>query len=294
LQAVRLISGKSGNSDVLTSSLAWLDDASLPLLGAVLLTGMVAAAIGGHVFRVNQNRRDEKKAVTHLSEGQEGYIVSAVLALLALLLGFTFSLATDRFDARRILVLQHANAIGTAYLRSQLLGEPHRSRLSHLLIEYTDNLVILAKAPPKQVAPLLANDDRLMTDIWAATAAGFDSIKNIDFSSTFVDSINNLIDMDGARRAARQAHVPTTVFAVLLIYIVVAAGVLGYLLSTPRGRFAAIFLMGLLTLSLLLIIDIDRPTRGTIRESQASMEQLLKSLKSQPISVYDRWRTPSQ
>ena len=82
-------------------------------------------------------------------KGQESYVVSAVLGLLALLLAFTFSLATDRFEARRVLVLEESNAIGTAFLRTQLLGEPHRARLSQLLIEYTDNRIVLAKAEGK-------------------------------------------------------------------------------------------------------------------------------------------------
>jgi hypothetical protein len=270
----------------------WLTDVSLPLLGILLLFSMTAAAMIAYTFRQWRDRRDGDNAHAQLSESQQGYIVSAVLALLGLLLGFTFSLATDRFDARRHLVLEHANAIGTAYLRAQLLGEPHRTRLSNLLIAYTDNIIPLAEVPRDQVPPLLAKDDKLLTDIWAATAAGFDSIRGIDFSSTFVEAMNNMIDLDAARRAARQAHVPTQVFAVLLIYLVVAAGVLGYMLSAPRGRLAATLLMGLITMSLLLIIDIDRPTGGGVRESQAPIRQLRDSLKSQPISVYDRWREP--
>ncbi|HEY4078680.1 MAG TPA: hypothetical protein VGM26_17265 [Rhizomicrobium sp.] len=275
-----------------TPFIDWLNYISLPLLGTLLLICMIGAAVASFVFRRVQDRRDIAVG-NKRSEGQEGYIVSAVLGLLALLLGFTFSLATDRFEARRLLVLEESNAIGTAFLRSQLLGEPHRTRLSDLLIEYTQNKIALAKAAPNETQPLLATDDRLLTDIWAATAAGFDSIKGIDFSSTFVDAMNDMIDLDATRRAARSAHVPTEVFAVLFIYLVVAAGVLGYVLSAPRGRLTGIFLMGLLTLSLLLIIDIDRPTSGGISESQRPMEMLLTSLKSQPISVYDRWRVPA-
>ncbi|HEY0282010.1 MAG TPA: hypothetical protein VGC27_05250, partial [Rhizomicrobium sp.] len=68
-------------------------------------------------------------------------------------------------------------------------------------------------------------------------------------------------------------------------------GVLGFVLAGSRAQLAAGFLLLLLTLSLLLIIDIDRPTIGGIRESQSPMEQLRNSLKSQPPTVYDRWRT---
>jgi hypothetical protein len=97
--------------------------------------------------------------------------------------------------------------------------------------------------------------------------------------------------MDGSRRAARAAHVPTVVLAVLLFYLIGTAGVLGFVLAHGRAQLAAGFLLILLTLSLLLVIDIDRPTIGGIRESQEPMQQLFKSLKSQPAAVYDRWRT---
>ena len=110
-------------------------------------------------------------AQAQISGGQEGYVVSAVLGLLAFLLGFAFSLATDRFETRRHLVLEESNAIGTAFLRAQLLGEPHRARLSDLLVRYTENKIALARAQPDQQPPLLAIDDKLITEIWAATAA---------------------------------------------------------------------------------------------------------------------------
>jgi len=126
--------------------------------------------------------------------------------------------------------------------------------------------------------------------MWAAAAAAFDSIQGLDFSSAFVESMNNMIDLDASRRAAREAHVPTEVIAVLLIYLVVSAGVLGYALLAPRGRLAGVVLMGLATMAMLLIIDMDRPTSGGIVVSQGPLEQLSASLKSQPTSVYDRWR----
>ena len=87
-------------------------------------------------------------------------------------------------------------------------------------------------------------------------------------------------------------RVPTEVFVVLVIYLVVTSGVLGYVLSGPRGRAAAVFMLGLLLMSMLLIVDIDRPTRGGIRESQLPMQWTLQTLKTTPPATYDRWLTP--
>ncbi len=271
--------------------LVWLESAPLLFVGAIVLGLMSLAVAIGCWVRKRMDKADAPARDGKRDNGPEGYLVSATLGLLALLMGFTFSLAIERFETRRVLVLADANAIGTAYLRVQLLDEPH-PRLSGLLINLASNNLKLAALSPQKAGPLLA-EDRILTDIWSATAAAFDSIKHYEFSNALLESINSMIDLAASRRAARTAHVPAVVLAVLLFYLVrnvrwswalLLAGNVHWLLPGS--------LLVLLTLSLgLLIIDIDRPTIGGIRESQGPMEQLLKSLKSQPPTVYDRWRT---
>ena len=248
----------------------------------MLLVALLIAAALGRAMRPPAHPKDENSK----DDDGEGYSVTAILGLLALLTGFTFSLAIDRFETRRQLVLEHANAIGTAYLRIQLLPEPHRNQLSGLINEYTGNAIALAHATPGNTDALLAQDDAILTRLWAATKAGYQSIENLPFSGVFVSSVNTLVDMDGARRAARSARVPVEVFAVLLIYLIGTACVLGYVLRSRRGLLTAAFLLVLLTMSQLLILDIDRPTTGTIRESQKPMEDLQVSLKHQPPAVF--------
>jgi len=80
------------------------------------------------------------------------------------------------------------------------------------------------------------------------------------------------------------------VFLVLIVYMIMTAGVLGYVLTGRRGRTAAIFLSGLTTLALILIIDVDQPTRGGVKEGQGPMEALQLSLKAQPPPVFDSFR----
>jgi hypothetical protein len=263
--------------------------AATPLawVALTLFAAMCAAAAIGVLLKARRARRRASRE----ADGQEGYIVSAVLGLLALLMGFTFSLAVERFEARRLLALQEANAIGTTYLRAQLLTEPHRARMNDLLLRYIDNRIILAKAKPDAIAPYLAVNDALVVDMWAATSAAFDTIKSRDFSSVYLNSVNEMIDLDTSRKAARLARVPSEVFAVLFIYLVTTAGVLGYVLRGVRGRLAAGFLLLLLTLSLSLIVDINRPTLGLIVESQGPMEMTQRFMHANPPATFDRWRT---
>ena len=268
--------------------LDWLRYSPLSVLAGVLISLMAIAFVGGQMEHLRQLRKVKSNRAA--SGNYEAYIVSSVLGLLAILLGFTFSLAIIRYEERRQLVIDQANAIGTAYLRAQLLDAPHRQRLSRLLVEYSDNVYRLGSAPAGQNTALLAKDDALLTDIWSATAAAFDSVRSISLSISLTQAVNEMIDLDSSRRDLRIIHIPVEVFAVLLLYLVGAAGVLGYVLGLGPGRFAGGFIMILMCLSLVLIIDIDRPTSGMIREDQSPMELLRTSLKKQPPEVFDRWR----
>ena len=276
---------------------SWLDDwltaAPLAWMAAlVFVILLIAAGIGAAGRNWQDSRasaRNEAKGEDDKQEAQDGYVVSAVLGLLALLMGFTFALAVDRFETRRALVLDEANAIGAAYLRTQLLQPPHRERISKLLTEYAENRLALSHARERELPAAIEINDRLITDLWTATSAAFPTIKGMDFSSAYLDSMNNLIDLDASRKAAHLVRVPTAVYGVLLVYMVMTAAVMGYVLVGFRGRLSAVFMLVLLVLSLALIIDIDRPGVGAIREGQGPIEALLKSIKSQPPTIYDRW-----
>lgn len=267
-----------------------IEQAPLPWVGGALLFALVLAAAAGYGVRRWHDGSREHRDDPAQSDSHEAYLVSAVLGLLALLTGFTFSLAVDRFETRRENVLLEANAIGTTYLRAQLLGEPHRSRLSRMLVDYTDNRIALGTARGREADRLLEINDRMLTDLWTETVAAFPGVETYDFSTSFLEAMNRLIDMDAARKAGRYARVPTEVLAVLMIYMFISAGVLGYVLSGPRGRLTAGFLLVLFTMSVLLILDINRPMTGGITESQAPMIALRESLRAQPPTVFDRFR----
>src|SRR5687768_15219741 len=112
--------------------LDWTGQVPTWLLGLLLLAFALAAGYVSQLLRLRGDRRREESGSGLATDNQEGYIVSGVLGLLALMLGFTLAMAVDRFDTRRLLVLQEANAVGTTYLRAQLLDEPHRARISKL------------------------------------------------------------------------------------------------------------------------------------------------------------------
>jgi hypothetical protein len=267
---------------------SWLNVQPLWLIALLVFLATSAAASFGAWSR---RRIERRRPLARDQADHEGVILSAVLALLGLLLGFTFSLAVERYEGRRLLVLADANAVEEAYLRAQLLEEPHRGRISGLLARYADNRIALDKAlvGTPAVRPLSAANDRLIADLWTATKAAFPSVKPYDFSSTFLDTMNRLIERDAARKAAHRARVPPAVLTALFIYVVGSAGMLGYA-ARDRRFLNQTLLFGLLTLVLCLIIDIDRPTRGLIREDQRPMEDVVRMMSRSPPQLFDRWQ----
>ncbi|MCF2514588.1 hypothetical protein LVY65_05850 [Sphingomonas sp. G124] len=274
----------------------WLATVPLWMFAFILFGGMFASSATGTWLRKRLDRSKGTDGKSREEEsGQQALMVSSVMGLLALLVGFTFSMAVDRYDARRLNVLYEANTIGTTYLRSQLLEEPHRARLSKLLVDYTDVRIDLATATRRPDAKKLSEEsDRLIADLWTATVAAFPSMRPYDFSNSYLQAMNALIDMDSARRAGRSAHVPSEVFLVLLLYQFVAAGVVSYVLIRHRGRGIAIFLFILFGIAFLLVLDIDRPTSGGIKESQLPMLQLREFMKAQPPESFDRFNLPAK
>lgn len=265
----------------------WLTQASMLAVSAgSLIAVLVAFAVGywlhSHSFGVGKT--------SSLEQSQEGLIVSGVMVVLGLLLGFTFSLALDRFEQRRMLVVTEANAIGTSYLRAQLLDEPDRTRLSQLLVAYTDNRIELGSEPSSsERKALVQKNDQLLTQIWAAVSAALDTPKGKSLSTPLTLTFNELIDLDTERKVARTASIPGLVLLMLYVFLIVTAGVVGFVLSGRRPRVMALVMFSLFWLAMTIIADLIRPTAGTILESQQPMLMTQKLLE-QPRADFDRYK----
>jgi hypothetical protein len=254
-------------------------------LGLFLLVAMVLAAAAGRALRRRWLGASDKDAD---NEAQEGYIVSSVVTLLIFMIGFTFAIVLDRFESRRQLVGEDARAIQQLYLQAQILDEPHRSRLSGLLVHYTDNRILLAQQARGELKDTMAENDRLLHALWTATIAAFGSIRGIDFSSAFVDSSNKVIEMNAARIAARGARIPTAVFVLVFAYTVVTASVFGYVLQGHKGRVSSSVLMILCVAVIMLLTDLNQPVSGWIRESQQPMQILSQWMHANPPESFGK------
>lgn len=260
------------------------DDAPILLLGAAIIIILMLAMWLGRRLQLRMAASPGRSQLAKpADDGFQNHVLTAVMGLLALLMGFTFALSIDRFDHRRQLVVAEANSIGTTWLRARLLDEPHRTRLLGLLEVYARNRIALAEAQDQRdIDRLLAETGRLQDRLWNETEAAVRPMRDVVFSASFLETMNQTIDLGAERKVARQAHVPTEVLTILSLYLVVVAFVYGYNASDGRRRAASAGLLALFTLAFLLILDLDRPNGGGIRISQAPMEDLLASMRGNP------------
>jgi hypothetical protein len=175
-------------------------------------------------------------------------------------------------------VLDEANAIGTTYLRAELLPEPYATKAAYLLRQYVANRIGFFSAGIDQARLEADNAEaaQLQGQLWAIAQAASAQDNRAIPTGLFVQSLNETIDLQATRLAAFQNRVPETVIWLLLGVAVATAGVVGYNngLGDRRHAFGAITLIVLITIIIWVIIDIDRPRRGLIQVSQQRMISL--------------------
>lgn len=238
---------------------------------------VVLLAIEGG-FRMGRYRRRRSELEDKPPVGET---VAATLALLAFILTFTFGLAASRFDVRRGLVIDEANAIGTTYLRAGLLPEPHRTDVRHLLRKYVE--VRLEAARPGKLDQSLSRSGELHAQLWDhAVAVGVENPNSI-LVGLFIGSLNEVIDLHTKRLVLGvRNRIPGTIWATLYFVAIIGTSVMGYHtgLSGARRSLAVLALVLAFSAVMTLIIDLDRPQEGLLRVSQQAMIDLRDSFKT--------------
>ena len=244
------------------------------LPGLVLFALLVLAhEVGFRVARRRGARADEgERSETSTLQG-------GMLGLLGLLLAFTFAIASQRFDTRKQLVLDEANAIGTAYLRATAV--PGGEEVADLLRRYVDvRLEGAASAGnPHGFRRAVTESERLHAAMWSRAAAL--ARANPDpLRTLLLPALNEVIDLHEKRLTAMRNHVPTIILVLLLMVSVLTMASLGHAAGVSGGRSmsTALTFAMLVTLVIMVVVDLDRPERGLIRVSQQSLQTLRDGL----------------
>ncbi|MBX0334238.1 hypothetical protein K3G39_13425 [Pontibacter sp. HSC-14F20] len=249
------------------------DHNSILIVAVLFVLILVAQEIGyriGHRYQ----RKTDKDVKTQTNTIQAG-----TLGLLALILGFTFNMGLHRYDSRSEAVINEANAIGTALVRTHLLPTPYDSLSQALLQQYIDLRLAVSNTDYAMVTEqeALAKETKdLQRNIWehAVKAARIDP--RTVTTGFFINSLNNMIESHGIRNALLAAHIPEVILFLLFIVFIMSGALIGYGsgLGNQRAILPSALMSFLICLVVFIIIDLDRPKRGIIKIDQRSMEQL--------------------
>lgn len=256
----------------------------LGVLGVVLATLLLGFCEVGYRVGSGVRRRrgeDPEKIVATLQ--------GALLALVGLLLAFTFGMANSRFEARKQLVVQEANDIGTTWLRTAFLPEPERSASRELLRAYLAERVEFygdreRSDDPALLAAFLDGSRRQLDALWAEATRAAERSRDDHPVALYVEALNATIDTHSSRLAAARNHVPETTLLLLAALTAGSAWSIGHSagLSGKRHFLTTTTFNLLIVLVIVVVLDIDRPRRGWIRVSQGPLVELLESFSPAP------------
>jgi len=217
-----------------------------------------------------------------------GVLQGALLGVVGLILAFGLSLAVGRYEDRRAATVAEANAIGTTYLRAQLIAEPVRGQSIELLRRYVDLALQVSKEVPNSAGMrrTTAAVGVLQRRLWRLAGRSLAAAPLASAPRLYVDSLNSTIDAQSTRLAALNNRVPGAVLAIEVIGAAIALGLLALHISVlGRGLVAMLAAAALVVLLLLVTFDLDRPKRGLITVPDTSLLATKASMALPPAAA---------
>jgi hypothetical protein len=250
----------------------------LPIWAVFLLTVMLGllAVESGYRLGILWKKRHPDEKDTHI-----GSMLAATLGLWAFLLAFLVGIATDRFEARRSLLVAETNAIGTTYLRAGYLPEPYNSQSRELLREYASERLKLVELDSYTAAR--ERSENIHPQLWAVVQDLVAAQPPNPIMALYISALNETIDLHTTRIAALTiARIPITIYIGIYLVALLGLTMLGFQSGINGKRDLIVTLVMILVFSvvMLLIIDLDRSWGGFLRVNQQPMIDLINSFKN--------------
>lgn len=252
---------------------------SVPLLW--LLIGIIAllSVIIELGYQLGKRLGSEQGLSKHPVEAS---VTTAVLSLMAFMLGFSFATAASRYSSRRDLVLEEANVTGTAYLRADFLPPGQIETARTLIREYVQIRSEAAKYRNlDELAPALEKSSGIQDELWQIAVEARAESTSVAVN-LFITAINELIDVDAKRRTIGLINrFPGVLWLTLAFLGVLATTMLGVSsgLHGRRSRLATTALLIAFSVVFVLIVDIDRPFRALFKADGSALSQALRSMQ---------------
>jgi hypothetical protein len=241
------------NSNTLEHTEAWV--IALLLFALMLISSFVGKQIGNYIH--NKNQTEEKPPET-----------SALIALLFFLLAFTFGMSGERYDSRRKVVVEEANIIGTAILRSDLYPDTTRSLFRKDFKDYVETRISYYKAGSDTKGILKADSlsQIISAKLWKRATALSKDPANLAATQQMIPALNDMIDVTTTRLSGEKAKVPQSIL-VMLFFLAVIISFYGGYSEGRKGKIDWLVQIGfcvLVSLVVLFTLDLDRPRRGFV------------------------------
>jgi hypothetical protein len=216
---------------------------------------------------------------TQANHDDFAFVLGGTLTLLGLIIGFTFSMAVNRYDQRKNYEAEEANAIGTEYTRASLLPTDDAMKLEALLKSYLGQRILCYRThSPRQLQQIDAQTARLQTAMWSSVVTSVGA-RPTPVTALALSGMNDVLNSQGYAQAAHRNRIPTAAW-ILLASIAVFCNLLIGFGAQRRCTFVLLILPIALSISLFLISDIDSPRRGVIHVEPQNLESLAASLQS--------------
>jgi hypothetical protein len=216
-------------------------------------------------------------------DGQAGLgaLEGAIFGLMGLLIAFTFTGAATRFHERRNLITQHVNAIGTAWLRLDLLSDGDREQAQDGFRRYVDTQmeIVRAAGSDEQVAAGMVRLAAIQQEIWTKLVQSAKSDKSLPLAQLLLPPVNEVFDLSTSRLMASRQHPPPAIFVMLGLLVLLSGLFAGFSMAKAKTQ-SPLHLFGfaiIMALSVYLILDIEYPRLGLIRID--SFDQALVELR---------------
>jgi hypothetical protein len=241
------------------------------VLAVISLLAMWLAARVGRYIRVRRAGKEGAQIADFNTA------LTATLTLLALIIGFSFSMAMGRYDQRRNYEEAEANAIGTEYLRVDVLPAADAAKIKSLLAKYTDQRILFYKAGNlTQLHGINADTAQLQDQLWRAVE-GPASAQPTPVSALTIAGMNDVLNSQGYTQAAWWYRIPREAWALMLAIALYSNLLMGFGAQGPRTNSLLLVLPFLVSISFLLIADIDSPRGGLIRMHPVNLIALSQS-----------------
>jgi hypothetical protein len=217
-----------------------------------------------------------------LKEGEQesfNLVLTSTLTLLALLIGFRFSMAISRYDQRKIYEEDEANAIGTEYLRTDLLPPIAAENVRKLLITYLNQRILFYETRDgSQLQKIDAETTRLQTDLWSAVRVPAVNAPS-PVMALAVSGMNDVLNSQGYTQAAWWNRIPRGAWGLMAVISILSNVLIGYGIHQKGSKNALLLILPLIfSISFFLISDIDSPRGGIIRVYPQNLVSLVQSL----------------